>query len=288
MLKALLLFLPCKRRKWHRAHPGDAGKSEAELGNRGFGGLLPGSGGCLRGHGQGRASGAAADGGFEPRQLPRLVYAPIDFQGHFDISTKGGGLRRRSKRAMIDFDRDGRLSVHGLPKCPVGRIENATPKEARQRLQGRDRRHRARRRDDRPAGGGADSGLLAADPVQGPARRQPDGRPPCPHHRPRVQTFAIVVPIERRHGAYAYRATIDVPPIAGGFGGSPTSTPRSAAATPSAATGAATLGPLLRRHPRNPRPLRLRRSTVISGAVQKPCTAPVGGSGFLYLPVAGR
>ena len=32
-----------------------------------------------------------ADGGFQPRALPRQQFAPIDFQGHFDIAAKGGG-----------------------------------------------------------------------------------------------------------------------------------------------------------------------------------------------------
>ncbi len=32
-----------------------------------------------------------ADGGFQPRALPRRQFAPIDFQGHFNITAKGGG-----------------------------------------------------------------------------------------------------------------------------------------------------------------------------------------------------
>ena len=32
-----------------------------------------------------------ADGGFQPRALPRHKFAPIDFQGQFDIRAKGGG-----------------------------------------------------------------------------------------------------------------------------------------------------------------------------------------------------
>lgn len=35
---------------------------------------------------------------------------------------------------------------------------------------------------------------------------------------PVSQTFVVVVPIERRSGAFAYRATVDLPPIAGGYG----------------------------------------------------------------------
>jgi hypothetical protein len=35
---------------------------------------------------------------------------------------------------------------------------------------------------------------------------------------PATQTFAIVVPIERRPGAFRYRATLTLPPIAAGLG----------------------------------------------------------------------
>jgi hypothetical protein len=35
---------------------------------------------------------------------------------------------------------------------------------------------------------------------------------------PGTQTYAIVVPIEQRRGGFRYRARIDVPPIAAGFG----------------------------------------------------------------------
>ena len=49
-----------------------------------------------------------------------------------------------------------------------------------------------------------------------------DGHPTVILHArttvPAVQTFVITIPIERRGGAYRYRATIDVPPIFGGLG----------------------------------------------------------------------
>src|SRR5215216_267450 len=87
-----------------------------------------------------------ADGGFTPLVLPRHHFAPIDFQGHVDISGRGGGRPPKLQQALIDFDRDGRTTVPG------------------------------------------------------------------------TQTYAIVVPIEQRRGGFRYRARIDVPPIAAGFG----------------------------------------------------------------------
>lgn len=160
-----------------------------------------------------------ADGGFEPRQLPRRSYAPIDFQGHLDISARGGGVPAEMEEAIVDFDRDGRLSVRGLPTCPVEWIENATPEEARSVCRGA------------IVGTGHVAATIAL-PGQAPIpasspltlfNGEPQNGSPTVilHARttvPGIQTFAIVVPIERRRGSYAYRATIDIPPIAAGFG----------------------------------------------------------------------
>lgn len=216
-----------------------------------------------------------ADGGFEPRQLPRHVYAPIDFQGHFDISTKGGGAPAEIEKAIIDFDRDGRLSVHGLPKCPVGRIENATPKEARRVCRGA------------IVGTGHVAATIvlpgkAPIPASSPLTlfngEPQNGSPTVILHArttvPGVQTFAIVVPIERRHGAYAYRATIEVPPIAGGFGAlthidAKVGRRYSFGGHRRSYTSARCSDGILETHGLFVFAGRL----VISGAVQKPCTA---------------
>ena len=35
---------------------------------------------------------------------------------------------------------------------------------------------------------------------------------------PLPETYVVVIPVERRSGAYGYRATFDLPPLLGGFG----------------------------------------------------------------------
>ena len=77
-----------------------------------------------------------ADGGFEPRKLPRRGYAPIHFRGFVDIASKDGTRPSPLRRAVIDFDRDGRLGVAGLPRCPAERVATATPAEARAACRG--------------------------------------------------------------------------------------------------------------------------------------------------------
>ena len=70
-----------------------------------------------------------------------------------------------------------------------------------------------------PVAGGAS--VVIASPLSlfnGPRQ---DGRPTVVGHArtefPKPQTYVVQVPIERRHGAFAYRATIDVPELAEGL-----------------------------------------------------------------------
>jgi hypothetical protein len=160
-----------------------------------------------------------ADGGFTPRELPRREFAPIDFQGHVDIASTTGDVPPSVRQVVLDFDRDGRLSTAGLPSCAPAQIENATPGEARSTC------------PKAIVGSGHVEARIAREggpPVEvsslltlfnGPRQ---NGTPTALFHAqitlPAVQTFAVLVPIQRRSGAYAYRATTDLPEIAGGRG----------------------------------------------------------------------
>ena len=159
-----------------------------------------------------------ADGGFQPQALPRHSFAPIDFQGRVDLSAKGGGKPSALRQALIDFDRDGRLSVGGLPTCSPEAIDEATTEEARRICRGA------------IVGTGHVEALISLE--SGEVRARSDltvfngpklgGLPTAVLHArttvPATQTYAIVVPIEQRRGAFRYRARLDVPPLAGGLG----------------------------------------------------------------------
>jgi hypothetical protein len=159
-----------------------------------------------------------ADGGFQPQALPRHHFAPIDFQGHVDLSAKGGGKPSALRQALIDFDRDGRLSVAGLPACRPESIAAATTAEARRICKGA------------IVGTGHIEALISVEGGEVPARseltifngpRTAGLATAVLHARttvPGTQTFAILVPIEQRRGGFRYRARIDVPPIAAGLG----------------------------------------------------------------------
>lgn len=159
-----------------------------------------------------------ADGGFQPQTLPKHRYAPIDFQGHVEISAKDGGKPSPLRQALIEFDRDGRLSVGGLPTCAPESIAEASTEEARRTCRGA------------LVGTGHIEALVSLS--SGPVRaRSPltifngpplDGKSTAVLHArttvPGTQTYAIVIPIEQRRGEFRYRARLEVPPIAAGLG----------------------------------------------------------------------
>jgi hypothetical protein len=159
-----------------------------------------------------------ADGGFQPQTLPRRHFMPIDFQGHVDITAKDGGRPSPLQQALIEFDRDGRLDVTGLPSCAPDAVAAVSTEEARQTCRGA------------IVGTGHIAALVALPSgtveassaltiFNGP---RSEGNPTVILHArftvPATQTYAIVVPIERRAGAFRYRVRIDLPPLAGGLG----------------------------------------------------------------------
>lgn len=159
-----------------------------------------------------------ADGGFKPQSLPRHRFAPIDFQGHVDLSTKDGSRPSPLKQALLDFDRDGRLSVAGLPTCAPEAIDDYGTEEARRICRGA------------IVGTGHVGALVSTDGGNVPVRSdltifngpRLEGLPTAVLHArftlPVTQTYAIVVPIETRRGGFRYRARIDLPPLAAGYG----------------------------------------------------------------------
>ena len=158
-----------------------------------------------------------ADGGFVPTALPRDRHEPIDFHGHADLINTQGGAPTALEEARLDFDRDGKLEVRGLPVCPVGRIAHATVDQARRKCAGA------------IVGTGHVGAIfelfgvlsvkarVRATLFNGPRQ---GGNPTVVGHTyttlPTTRTYTAVIPIEpMKHGPYSYRATFDVPELAG-------------------------------------------------------------------------
>ena len=157
---------------------------------------------------------------FQPRNLPVKSFAPVKFSGFLDVSKPGGGQPPALERIVLDFDRDGRLDVAGLPICAPESIAQASVEEARRICKGA------------IVGTGEIEALVAlpfsANVVptssaltlfNGPRL---EGRPTVIVHAqttvPATQTYAFTVPIEKRPGEFRYRVTANIPPLAGGYG----------------------------------------------------------------------
>lgn len=162
-----------------------------------------------------------ANGGFQPRLLPRGAYAPISFRGEVDFSTRNGvGRPIALTEAVIDFDRDGRLDVAGLPTCAAADVASLSTADARAACGGALVGEGLIRAAVEPSPGVAPVTLQAPLTIfNGPAEA---GNPTAVLHAnlgaPAGQTLAITAPIERIAGEFRYRVTIHVPPIAGGLG----------------------------------------------------------------------
>jgi hypothetical protein len=160
------------------------------------------------------------DAAFQPRALPVNSFAPVHFGGYLDVSKPGGGRPPVLQQIVLDFDRDGRLDVAGLPTCEPRSVLDAGVAEARRICKGA------------IVGTGRIEALVAlpvsgalvptASPLtlfNGPRL---DGHPTVVVHArttvPATQTYAFTVPIEKHRGEFRYRATVDIPPLAGGLG----------------------------------------------------------------------
>lgn len=160
-----------------------------------------------------------ADGGFKPQSLPRREFAPIDFHGRLDVEAKAGGRPSPLRQALIDFDRDGRLSVAGLPACAAESIAAAGSAEAR-KICGRALVGTGNVEALISLPGGTVQASSPLSIFNGPRL---GGLPTAVLHARldaagMAETYAIVVPIEKRRGEFRYRARLDLPPIAGGAG----------------------------------------------------------------------
>ena len=155
---------------------------------------------------------------FQPRLLPKHTFAPVEFEGVADIGGRGAAVPPALERIVVDFDRDGRLSVAGLPTCAPERIAEAGVAEARRLCRGAIVGSGEIEADvDLPTGV-----VVARSPLtvfNGPPLA---GHPTAVIHAqikvPGTQTYAILVPIEKRRGEFRYRATVDIPPLAAGLG----------------------------------------------------------------------
>ena len=72
-----------------------------------------------------------ADGGVEPRALPKKRFAPVAVNIRGRIASKDGTHPAAFREATIDFDRNGKIQPRGLPACRGGQLEARNTKAAK-------------------------------------------------------------------------------------------------------------------------------------------------------------
>lgn len=162
--------------------------------------------------------GATAD--ITPRELPSSGGAPVEIESVTRISTRDGSAPEPLTKITFVLDKNGFVETKGLPVCPAARIADATPAQARKRCAGA------------IVGKGVGKAFVEL-PGQAPVEisspltlfnAPPAGGKPglIAHAYETLPTpKAVVVPfaIERiQRGRYGYRAEIELPPIAAGYG----------------------------------------------------------------------
>lgn len=63
-----------------------------------------------------------AGGSFSPKRLPAKKAAPIALKVQYSIRMNDGSFPPNLERMVLDFDRDGRMDIRGLPRCREQRI----------------------------------------------------------------------------------------------------------------------------------------------------------------------
>jgi len=160
------------------------------------------------------------DAGFQPSSLSKHHFSPIGISGHADIGTVDGTLPSALRQVVVNWDRNGRLTTRGLPRCDSARIEQATTDAARSIC-------------GKALIGTGSLAATIASPGEAPVQARslvlifngiPDhGRAVILLHAyaylPTPTAYVIPVIITKLHGGrYGYQSSLEMPSIADGHG----------------------------------------------------------------------
>lgn len=181
-------------------------------------GLLAGGAEALRTQIQNTVVSVTAD--ITPRELPARGGAPVAIESVTRIASRDGSAPPALSKIVFVLDKHGFLETEGLPVCPAAKIAHATPEQARKRCAGAIVGKGVGKADVRlpgqaPAQISSPLTLFNAPPV--------GGKPSLIAHAyetlPTPQAVVVPFSVERiNHGRYGFRAEIELPPIAAGYG----------------------------------------------------------------------
>lgn len=156
----------------------------------------------------------------QPRELPRRGNAPITLTSITRIKTKDGSTPPSLQTLRFLFDKHGSVDAGAFPVCPPAKLEGTTPSQARRRCAGA------------LVGKGKGEALVTmpgaapfkiSSPLSFFNAPPVDGKPTLIAHGyetvPAPKTFLVPITIEHvAHGRYGFRAQVDMPEVAGGYG----------------------------------------------------------------------
>jgi hypothetical protein len=160
-----------------------------------------------------------ADGGVSPKALPKNKLAPITLNLEGTIKTNDGSHVPALKTLSLLFDKHGTVDTKGFPTCRIGQLTNtltaAAMKACSDALVGTGRvTAEVQFPDSNPVP--ASGKLLVFNSVP------KGGDPVFIQHTyvssPVAATVVTVARVTNVHGKYGKATTIDIPPLAGGYG----------------------------------------------------------------------
>lgn len=156
----------------------------------------------------------------QPRELPKHGNAPVSLSSVVRINSHDGSTPPTLQTLEFLFDKHATVDTRGLPVCTLAKLEGTTPAEGRKRCAG-------------ALVGKGSSKVLVSMPGKAPFtftspvsffNAPPSGGNPTLIAQgyetvPAPKTLLVPIVIERiSRGRYGFRARIEMPEIAGGYG----------------------------------------------------------------------
>lgn len=162
----------------------------------------------------------SATASITPRALPAHGGAPVSITSITRIKTTDGEQPQTLKQLVFSFDKHGSIETKGLPTCTLAKLANTTPALARKRCPGAIVGEGMGRADVRLPG---QAPTEISSPITFFNAPPVGGQPSLIAHGyeqvPEPKALLVPITIERVNGGrYGFRATIELPEIAGGYG----------------------------------------------------------------------
>lgn len=155
-----------------------------------------------------------------PRELPAGGGAPVEIKTITRIGSRDDSAPPALQKITFVLDKNGFIETKGLPVCTVAKLAKATPQQARKRCAGAIVGKGVGRAEVRLPG---QAPVQISSPLTVFNAPPTGGEPGLIAHAyetlPTPKAVVLPFSVERiKRGRYGYRAEIELPPIAGGYG----------------------------------------------------------------------